>query len=54
MSTPTREYYEAKAELCRKVALDQLVALDVKNAIMNIQRAQIASARAIQLEEEGK
>lgn len=49
-----KEYLIAKADLCRKVALDQLVDLDVKNAILNIQRAQIASARAMQLEEENK
>lgn len=38
MSNPTKEYWEAKAELCRQTAEDQLMELDTANAIKNIQR----------------
>jgi hypothetical protein len=38
MSEPTLEYWQAKAELCRQVAEDQLMELDTKNAIKNVQR----------------
>ena len=38
MSEPTIEYWQAKAELCRQTAEDQLMELDTKNAMRNIQR----------------
>ena len=38
MSEPTKEYWEAKAELCRQTAEDQLMNLDTANAMRNIQR----------------
>lgn len=38
MSEPTIEYWQAKAELCRQTAEDQLMDLDTKNAMRNIQR----------------
>jgi len=38
MTQPTKEYWEAKAELCRQTAEDQLMELDTLNAMKNIQR----------------
>lgn len=54
MSAPTREYLMAKADLCRKVAIDQLCDLRYKEAIQNIQRASDAMSYLRRLEEEDK
>lgn len=54
MSTPTREYLIAKAQLCRKVAINQLCDLRYKEALQNIQRASDAMAYLRTIEGEGE
>lgn len=38
MSEPNKEYWQAKAQLCEKVAMDQLLQADVGNAMKNLER----------------
>ena len=38
MSEPTKEYWQAKAQLCEKVAMDQLLQADTGNAMRNLER----------------
>jgi len=45
MSEPTKEYWQAKAQLCEKVALDQLINLDTPNAMRNLERMVYALSR---------
>jgi hypothetical protein len=55
MSEPTKEYWQAKAQLCEKVALDQLMNLDTANAMKNLERMVYALSRVgITNELEGK
>ena len=55
MSEPTKEYWQAKAQLCEKVALDQLINLDTANAMKNLERMVYALSRVgITNEREGK
>jgi hypothetical protein len=52
VSEPTKEYYEAKAKLCRDTALKQVEEGDIKNAIKNIERANLAIYRLFGIQEE--
>jgi hypothetical protein len=55
MSEPTKEYLEAKAKLCKDVAFKQVEEGDIKNAIKNLERANLAMYRLFGIqEEEGK
>lgn len=45
MSEPTREYWQAKAQLCEKVAIDQLVNGDTPEAMRNLERMVYALSR---------
>jgi hypothetical protein len=45
MSEPTKEYWQAKAQLCEKVAMDQLMNLDTPNAMRNLERMVYALSR---------
>jgi len=45
MSEPTKEYWQAKAQLCEKVAMDQLLQSDVGNAMRNLERMVYALSR---------
>ena len=45
MSEPTKEYWQAKAQLCEKVAMDQLLQADVPNAMKNLERMVYALSR---------
>ena len=45
MSEPTKEYWQAKAQLCEKVAMDQLLQADVPNAMRNLERMVYALSR---------
>ena len=55
MSEPTKEYWQAKAQLCEKVALDQLMNLDTPNAMRNLERMVYALSRVgITNEKEGE
>jgi hypothetical protein len=55
MTEPTKEYWQAKAQLCEKVALDQLMNLDTVNAMKNLERMVYALSRVgITNEREGK
>ncbi len=55
MSEPTKEYWQAKAQLCEKVALDQLMNLDTANAMKNLERMVYALSRVgITNEREGE
>jgi hypothetical protein len=55
MSEPTKEYWQAKAQLCEKVAMDQLLQADVTNAMKNLERMVYALSRVgITNEREGK
>lgn len=55
MSEPTKEYWQAKAQLCEKVALEQLMNLDTPNAMKNLERMVYALSRVgITNEREGK
>jgi bacterioferritin (cytochrome b1) len=51
MSEPTKEYLYAKAELCTKTAMTQLMNEEVAEAIRNMERANRALARIFNLEE---
>ena len=55
MTEPTKEYWQAKAQLCEKVALDQLMNLDTPNAMRNLERMVYALSRVgITNEKEGE
>jgi hypothetical protein len=55
MSEPTKEYWQAKAQLCEKVALDQLMNADTAGAMKNLERMVYALSRVgITNEREGK
>lgn len=45
MSEPTKEYWQAKAQLCEKIALEQLINLDTPNAMKNLERMVYALSR---------
>jgi hypothetical protein len=45
MSEPTKEYWQAKAQLCERVAMDQLLQADVPNAMNNLERMVYALSR---------
>jgi hypothetical protein len=45
VSEPTKEYWQAKAQLCEKVAMDQLLQADVPNAMKNLERMVYALSR---------
>jgi hypothetical protein len=38
MTEPTKEYWQAKAQLCERVAMDQLLQADTGNAMRNLER----------------
>jgi hypothetical protein len=55
MTEPTKEYWQAKAQLCEKVAMDQLLQSDAANAMKNLERMVYALSRVgITNEREGK
>ena len=55
MTEPTKEYWQAKAQLCEKVAMDQLLNADAPNAMRNLERMVYALSRVgIENEREGK
>ena len=57
MTEPTKEYWQAKAQLCEKVAMDQLLQADVGNAMRNLERMVYALSRVegiVTNEREGK
>ena len=55
MTEPTKEYWQAKAQLCEKVALEQLINLDTPNAMKNLERMVYALSRVgITNEREGE
>ena len=45
MTNPTKEYWQAKAQLCEKVAMDQLLQADTGNAMRNLERMVYALSR---------
>lgn len=45
MTEPTKEYWQAKAQLCEKVAMDQLLQADAANAMKNLERMVYALSR---------
>ena len=49
MTTPTKEYYEAKADLCRKVAIKQILEGKSEQGTENLIRMVLAmeNARAV-------
>ena len=55
MSAPTREYWQAKAELCRNLFIDQLQHDQEREAIRNLFRYSYAlnMIDACKIEEEG-
>ena len=55
MTEPTKEYWQAKAQLCEKVAMNQLLQADATNAMRNLERMVYALSRVgITNEREGK
>jgi len=57
MSEPTKEYWQAKAQLCEKVAMDQLLNADSARAMRNLERMVYALSRVegiVTNEREGK
>ena len=55
MSEPTREYWQAKADLCKAAALKQLEEADSAGAMRNLERMVYALSRVgITNEREGK
>ena len=55
MSEPTKEYWQAKAQLCERVAMDQLLQADAANAMKNLERMVYALSRVgITNEKEGE
>ena len=51
MSEPTTEYLLAKAELCTKTAMQQLMDQEISEAIKNMERANRALGRIFNIEE---
>ena len=51
MSEPTREYLEAKADLCEKQAIKDLREGEIARAIKNLERANLAISRIFNLNE---
>jgi len=49
MSKPTREYLEAKADLCQKQAVKDLQEGEIARAIKNLERANLAISRIFNL-----
>jgi hypothetical protein len=45
VSEPTKEYWQAKAQLCEKVAMDQLLNADSAGAMRNLERMVYALSR---------
>jgi len=45
VSEPTKEYWQAKAQLCEKVAMDQLLQADAASAMKNLERMVYALSR---------
>jgi hypothetical protein len=45
MTEPTKEYWQAKAQLCEKVAMDQLLNADSAGAMRNLERMVYALSR---------
>jgi hypothetical protein len=45
MTEPTKEYWQAKAQLCEKVAMDQLLQADAAAAMKNLERMVYALSR---------
>jgi len=45
MTEPTKEYWQAKAQLCEKVAMDQLLQADAAGAMKNLERMVYALSR---------
>ncbi len=45
MSEPTKEYWQAKADLCRATALKQLEEADAPEAMRNLERMVYALSR---------
>jgi len=45
MSEPTKEYWQAKAQLCEKVAMDQLLNANSTGAMRNLERMVYALSR---------
>ena len=57
MTEPTKEYWQAKAQLCERVAMDQLLQADSANAMKNLERMVYALSRVegiVTNEREGK
>jgi hypothetical protein len=55
MNGPTKEYWQAKAQLCEKVAMEQLLQADTAAAMKNLERMVYALSRVgITNEREGK
>ena len=55
MSEPTKEYWQAKADLCKATALQQLEDLNSYEAMKNLERMVYALSRVgIENEKEGK
>lgn len=44
MSKPTKEYYEAKIQLCEKLAIEQIWAGNTDMGMRNLMRSAIAQA----------
>lgn len=49
MSEPTKEYLEAKANLCQKLAIKDLQEGEIARAIKNLERANLAISRIFNL-----
>lgn len=45
MTEPTKEYWQAKADLCQKTALKQLEEADASQAMKNLERMVYALSR---------
>lgn len=45
MTEPTKEYWQAKAQLCEKIAMDQLLQADAAGAMKNLERMVYALSR---------
>ena len=55
MSEPTKEHWQANAQMCERVAMDQLLNADAANAMKNLERMVYALSRVgITNEREGE
>lgn len=54
MSEPTKEYWQEKAQLCEKVAQEQLMNLDTLGAMRNLERMVYALSRVDGFKREGE